>query len=157
MWRKKSERKRGVQLRMKERKCSQVQMMGKRSEDGHADPDKEGACVQMGKRSEHGQIQTRRKREEGAAWEEVRGSLVSNPDIGEDGGHLDSDAEEGAWIQTQKRIWRVLGSRRRRGYGGCLDPDAEEDMEGAWIQMQKRIWRVLGSRCRRGWRMLGSS
>ena len=130
---------------MKERKCSQVQMMGKRSEDGHADPDKEGACVQMGKRSEHGQIQTRRKREEGAAWEEVRGSLVSNPDIGEDGGHMDSDAEEGAWIHMQK------------GYGECLDPDAEEDMEGAWIQMQKRIWRVLGSRCRRGWRMLGSS
>ena len=43
---------------------------------------------------------------------------------------LRSDAEEdmeGAWIQMQKRIWRVLGSRHRRGYGGCLDPDAEED------------------------------
>ena len=112
----------------------------------------------MGKRSEHGQIQTRRKREEGAAWEEVRGSLVSNPDVGEHGGYLDSDAEEGAWIQiqkryegcldqTQKRIWRVLGSRCRRGYGGCLDPDTEEDMEGAWIQMQKRMqgaWIQLG-------------
>ena len=87
MWRRKSERKRGVQLRMKERKCSQVQMMGKRSE--------------------HGQIQTRRKREEGAAWEEVRGSLVSNPDVRE---------MEGIWIQMQKR---VLGSRSRK------------DMEGA--------------------------
>ena len=123
----------------------------------------------MGKRSEHGQIQTRRKREEVAAWEEVRGSLVSNPDVGEMEGFwiqmqkrvLGSRSRkdmEGAWIQiqkgyggcldqTQKRIWRVLGSRCRRGYGGCLDPDTEEDMEGAWIQMQKRMqgaWIQLG-------------
>ena len=34
MWRRKNERKKGVQLRMREGKCSQVQMMGKRSEDG---------------------------------------------------------------------------------------------------------------------------